>query len=194
MHICSSFHSKLGDTYFYGGRQGVVDIRLKSNPVLSAAFVLENVPLLYFALSCAIVAAAVKGKLYYDARQVVNNATYVRTTKKDMWKNCVVKNINAYLARRKVLLQTGFESIGCQMLSVQWNEAATEPVMSSVVVMTVDTTNAVIKVIMPVVAFKFRYDFVAVDNCDGSCSICFQRFQDFLNRIIGETHLIYSQL
>jgi hypothetical protein len=97
-------------------------------------------------MSCAIVTAAVKAKLYYDARQVVNNATYVRTTKKDMWKQCVVKNVDTYLAHRHVLLQTAFTSIGCQMMSVQWNETAAEPVISSVVVMTVDTTNAVIKV------------------------------------------------
>ena len=114
-----------GDTYFYGGRQGVVDVRLKSNPVLSAVYALENVPLLYFVLSCVIVTAAVKAKLFYDARQVINNATYVRTTKKDMWKKCEDKNVDEYLARRHVLLQTTFESIGCQMISVQWDEAAT---------------------------------------------------------------------
>ena len=130
-----------------------MDIRLKSNPVLSAAFALENVPLLYFLLSCAIVTVAVKAKLYYDAQQVINNATYVRTTKKDMWKHCVVKNVNDYLAQRQVLLQTGFESIGCQMMSVQWNEVAKEPVVSSVVEMTVDATNAVIKVSAAVVSF-----------------------------------------
>ena len=124
-----------------------MEIRLKSNPVIAATYTMETVPLLYLALSCSIVAAAVKAKLYYDARQVVNNATYARTTQKDMWKHCNVENVEAYLARRQILLQRRFESIGCQIISSQWNEATEEPVLSSMVVMTVDTTNAVIKVI-----------------------------------------------
>ncbi len=137
---------KIGDTYFYGGRQGVVDIRLKSNQVLAAVYALENIPLLYFALSCTTVYVAVKTKLFYDARKAINNATHARTTQKDMWKKCVVKNVEAYLSRRQVFLQRRFDSIGCQIMSAQWNEAASEPVLSSVAVMTVDTTNNVIKV------------------------------------------------
>lgn len=133
-----------------------MDIRLKSNPVLSATYTMEKVPLLYLVLSCFIVAVAVKAKLFYDARQVINNATYARTNQKDMWKHCDVKNVEAYLARRKILLQRRFESIGCQIISSQWNEVTEEPVLSSVVVMTVDTTNAVIKV---------RNDFVVLGIC-----------------------------
>jgi hypothetical protein len=137
---------QIGDTYFYGGRQGIVDIRLKANPVLAAVYALENVPMLYFALCCTIVSVAVKTKLFYDARKVINNATHARTIQKDMWKKCVVKNVEAYLSRRQVLLQRSFDSIGCQIMSAQWNEAVSEPVLSSVAVMTVDTTNNVIKV------------------------------------------------
>ena len=119
---------------------------MKSNPVLSATYTMEQVPLLYLLLSCFIVAVAVKSKLFYDARQVINNATYARTNQKDMWKHCDIKNVEAYLARQKILLQRRFESIGCQIISSQWNEVTEEPVLSSVVVMTLDTTNAVIKV------------------------------------------------
>jgi len=43
-----------------------------------------------------------------------------------------------------------------QIISSQWNEVTEEPVLSSVVVMTVDTTNAVIKV---------RNDFVVLGIC-----------------------------
>jgi hypothetical protein len=123
-----------------------VDIRLKGNPVLTAAYALENIPLLYFLLCCTIVLIAVKAKLVYDARKAAKNPTCARTTQKDMWKRCVVKNVEAYLSKRHVLLQRRFESIGCQIMSAQWNESTSEPVISSVVVMTVDTTNSVIKV------------------------------------------------
>ncbi len=155
--------SLIGDTYFYGGRQGTVDARLKANPVLAAVYALENIPLLYFALSCTIVSIAVKAKLFYDARKTINNATYSKTTQKDMWKKCDVKNVEAYLSRRHVLLQQRFESIGCQIMSAQWNEAASEPVVSSVVIMTIDITNSVIKV-SHFVIFKNKKGLIALQS------------------------------
>jgi hypothetical protein len=131
----------------------VVDVRLNANPVLSAAYSLENVPFLYLGISCAIVTAMVKAKLFYDAQQTINNATCISTEQKDMWKFCSVKNVETYFAKRNILLQRRFESMGCQMLCAQWNEPAIEPALSCVVVMTVDTTNSVIKV------FKFLSEF-----------------------------------
>jgi hypothetical protein len=141
-----SAHTQPGDTHFYGGHQGDVDRRLRSNPVLSAVYKLDSLPTLYLALSCGIVAIIVKGKLFYDARQIKNRATFAKTIQKDMWKRCLVENVEAYISKRQIMLQSRFESMGCQLLNSQWKEAATDTVVSSVIVMIVDLTNAVIKV------------------------------------------------
>ena len=135
--------------------------------MLTAVYNLESVPLLYLVLSCAIVALSVKSKLFYDSRQIQNNATYAKTTQRDMWKHCLVGNVEAYLSRRQILLQSRFESLGCQIMNSQWKEAAADPVTSMVVVMTVDLTNSVIKVCKYNGMFKIFHQ-----NCNNAVLQC----------------------